>query len=204
VADTSSISQAIVEAAADDATTSVSQAVVEAGVGDATTSVSQAVLEAAAADATVSVSQVIIEFSLGEEIPPSPPEPITGTFAFDEGGGVEWWIACQPSDSGVETRDKVIRSLVVTGLITNADAKIYVWGPTDPVVVSDIEDGINSTTGAVLLPDTTNVTRSPRMQVNCSNAMIHLIRVAGTWDGTGPRNRVDEMQYEVSVLGVRR
>jgi hypothetical protein len=204
VADTSSISQAIVEAAADDATTSVSQAVVEAGVDDAATNTSQAVLEAAAADATVSVSQVVIEFSLGEEIPPSPPEPITGTFAFDEGGGVEWWIVPQLTDSGVELRDKVIKAVRVTGLVTSANVKVYTYGPSDPVVVADLEDGTNSVTGAVSLPNTTNVAQSPRLPVDCKNAMLSTVRVAGTWDGTNPRNRIDEILYELARQGVRR
>ena len=201
---TVAVSQEVVEAAPDDATTAISQAVVEGGVDDATTFLSQAVVEAAPDDATTFISQVVIEWSAGDVVPPPPPEPSTGTFVFDEGGGVEWWIACQPSDSGAETRDKQIKSLVITGHVTDADAKIYTWGPEVPVLVSDIENGTNSASGAVALTDTTQVTRSQRWQVNCPNAEVHLIRVAGVWDGQSPRNRIDEMQYEVAIQGVRR
>lgn len=204
MADLSSISQAVIEAAADDATTSISQAVVEAAASDAATFISQSVLEAAADDATTYISQVVIEFSLGEEVPPPPPEPATGTFVFDEGGGVEWWIVPQLTDSSIELRDKVIKAVRVTGLVADADVKVYTYGPSDPVVVSDLEDGVNSVTGAVALPDTTNVAQSPRLTVNCPNAMLSTVRVAGVWDGTGQRQRVDEILYELAQQGVRR
>jgi hypothetical protein len=147
---------------------------------------------------------VVIEWSAGDVIPPPPPSPSTGTFVFDEGGGVEWWIVPQLTDSGIELRDKVVKAVRVTGLVTDADVKVYTYGPTDPVVVSDLENGTNSITGAVPLADTTNVAQSQRWQVNCPNAMLSTVRVAGTWDGTSPRNRVDEICYEVAQMGVRR
>lgn len=199
-----SVSQAVVEVAADDASTSISQSVIEAAPDNATTSISQLVLEGAPDDATVRISQVVIEWSAGDLVPPPPPEPTTGTFVFDEGGGVEWWIVPQLTDSDIELRDKVIKAVRVTGLVTDADIKVYTYGPSDPVVVSDLEDGINSVTGAVPLPDTTNVAQSPRLPVNCPNAMLSTVRVAGTWDGTGQRPRIDEILYEVAQQGIRR
>jgi hypothetical protein len=170
---TTEISQNVVEAGADDAATNISQAIIEAGADDAATFVSQAVLEAGADDAATYISQIVIEWSAGGLIPPPPPEPATSTFVFDEGEErVEYYLIPQISDAGVELRDKVLTGIVVTGLYENADVKAYVYGPTDEVVVSDLEDGLNSTTGAIALPDTAaNVSRSPRLQVNCPNAM---------------------------------
>lgn len=201
---TTAISQAVVEGAADDATTAISQAVLEGGADDAGTAISQAVLEGGADDAGTRISQVVIEYSLGGEVPPAPPEPATGTFAFDEGGGVEWWVVPQLTDSGIELRDKVIKAVRVTGLVADADVRVYTYGPSDPVVVSDLENGVNSVTGAVALPDTTNVAQSPRLNVNCPNAMLSTVRVAGVWDGVSQRNRVDEILYEVAQQGIRR
>lgn len=199
-----SVSQEVIEAGAGDASASIAQAVLEAGTDDAATSISQMVLEGGANDATVSISQVVIEWSAGDVIPPPPPEPATGTFVFDEGGGVEWWIVPQLTDSGVELRDKVVKAVRVTGLVTSANVKVYTYGPSDPVVVSDLEEGINSVTGAVPLPDTTDVAQSPRQMVNCPNAMLSTVRVSGTWDGTSRRNRVDEILYELAQQGIRR
>jgi hypothetical protein len=199
------ISQEALEVGADDAATAISQEALEAGVGDAATFISQQAIEAAPDDAGTFISQLCIEYSLGDEIPPPPPEPATSTFVFDEGeAAVEWWIVPQLTDSGVELRDKVVKAVRVTGLVTDADVKVYTYGPSDPVVVSDLEDGINSVTGAIPLPDTTNVAQSPRLTANCPNAMLSTVRVAGTYSGTGPRNRVDEMLYELAQQGVRR
>lgn len=199
---TASVSQSVAEAGADDASLFISQAVAEVGVDDATTFVSQSIVEAGADDATVLISQTVIEFAVGV-VTPIPPEPSTGTFVFDEGGGVEWWIIPQLTDNGVELRDKVIKAVRVTGLVTDAEVKVYTYGPSDPVVVADLEDGLNSRAMRTL-PDTTNVAQSPRRTVNCPNAMLSTVRVAGVWDGEGPRNRVDEIVYEVAQQGVRR
>lgn len=205
MADTPFISQEVIEAAADESAVEISQTVIEAAADESSVEVSQSVLEAAADESAVEISQVVIEWSAGDVIPPPPPEPATGTFVFDEGNeAVEWWIIPQITDSGIELRDKVVKAVRVTGLVTDADVKVYTYGPADPVVVDDLEDGVNSVTGAVPLADTTNVAQSQRWPVNCPNAMLSTVRVAGTWDGTSPRNRVDEILYELAQQGIRR
>lgn len=201
---TSAISQETLEVGANSATSAISQEALEVGANSATSFISQEVMEAAPDDAASFISQLCIEYSVGDIIPPPPAPPSTGTFVFDEGGSVEWWIIPQITDSGVELRDKIVKAVRVTGLVTDADVKVYTYGPADPVVVADLEDGVNSITGAVPLDDTTDVSQSQRWQVNCPNAMLSTVRVAGIWDGVGPRNRIDEIAYEVAQMGVRR
>lgn len=221
MADTSFISQEALEAAPDDATAAISQEAIEAGADSATAFISQEALEvgansarsyisqlaveAGANSARDYISQLCIEYATGDTIPPPPPGPSTSTFTFDEGEeAVEWWIIPQLTDSGVELRDKVVKAVRVTGKVTSANAKVYRYGPTDPVVVSDLEDGLNSATGAVTLSNTTNVAQSQRLPVNVPNAMLSTVRIAGTWSGTGIRDRVDEILYELAQQGVRR
>lgn len=205
MADETDISQFITEVAADASEAQVSQLVVEVAADASEAQIAQLAIEVAANASGVQIAQLTIELALGSLVPPPPPGPDTSTFVFDEGEAtVEWWIVPQLTDSGVELRDKVVKAVRVTGLVTDADVKVYTYGPSDPVVVGDLEDGINSVTGAIPLPDTTNVAQSPRLTANCSNAMLSTVRVAGTYAGTGPRNRVDEILYELAQQGVRR
>lgn len=217
MADNTDISQAIPETGADSSSAQLSQSISESGSDESRAQISQAISETGAAASTAQISQLPIEsgasasaaiisqltIELGRDVGTSPPGAAAGTFAFDEGGGVEWWIIPQLTDSSVELRDKVIKAVRVTGLVTNADVKVYTYGPGRPMVVSDLEDGLNARAMRTL-PDTTEVTQSPRRTVNCPNAMLSTVRVAGVWDGEGPRNRVDEIVYEVAQQGVRR
>lgn len=134
--------------------------------------------------------------------PPSPP-PSSGTFTFDSGLGNKWFLALQLSDSGIELRDKVIKALRATGKFSNARIKVYAYGPLEDILVDDIELGTNAKC-EVLLPDTTQVQQSRRFQINVKNAMNHTIRIEGEWDGTGMRDRIDELIYEIARQGVRR
>jgi hypothetical protein len=34
--------------------------------------------------------------------------------------------------------------------------------------------------------------------------MMHLVRIEGRWDGTGDRDRIDEIFYEIAQQGIRR
>lgn len=149
------------------------------------------------------VSQLTIELLRGPEVVP-PTETPTETFAFDEGLGNTWFIALQLSDSGDELRDKVVKSFRVTGKMTNPKARVYGYGPQEDINVQDIEQGTNSKTGVIGMPDTTQVQQSRRFPINVKNAMMHTIRIDGIWDGSGLRDSIHEIVMEVARMGVRR
>jgi len=126
------------------------------------------------------------------------------TLRFDQGSGSEWYIASSVSDSGDELRSKQLKATRATGRFTNAAIKLYTYDVGDPVDVSDLEDGTNSTTGALALTDTTQVTQSERIQTNCPNAVLSAWRIEGNNTGQLIRDRVDEGIVEIVDQGVRR
>ncbi len=200
------VSQAVSELGADASSAQISQAVSEIGVGASSAQISQLLIEIGAAASTAIISQLTIELGRGPEVIPPADSP-SSTFAFDEefGLGVSWYIVPQLTDSGVETRDKRISSVSVRGKVTNASFGVFGYGALDDIDVAAIEAGnINSLTGVRILPNTTMVQQSRRFPVNVKNITNHTTRVQGTWDGTGERDRIDEIVYEVSVLGARR
>jgi hypothetical protein len=126
------------------------------------------------------------------------------TVRFDAGDGSAWYIAPSISDSGVTLRDKVIKSVRVTGTLTDPTYAVYAYGPSDVIDVDAIEAGTGSTTGLKSLSNTAGVAQSPRQQINIPNAMQHTVRIAGDCSGSDLLDRVDQIVYEQSVMGVRR
>lgn len=218
MADNNDISQLAAEAGADSSSASVTQDVTETGAAESNAVVSQdsAEIGAGASTAFVSqlpseigankssgiISQVTLEYGRGPEVVPPADSP-TDTFTFDEGLGNDWFIALQLSDSGDELRDKVVKSLRVTGKVTSCLAKVYGYGPLENINVGDIEQGIGQRV-AVSLPNTTQVQQSKRHQINVPHSMTHTIRIEGHDFGNGERDRIDEVVMEISRQGVRR
>ena len=122
----------------------------------------------------------------------------------DDEVSVSWYLIPQLSDSDHELRAKVIKAVRVAGKLTDANFQVYTYGPEAVVDVSDLEEGILSITGEYPLTDTNVVTVSERIQVNCPNASLHTVRVAGTWDGVGSKDRIDEIEYEQAIQDARR
>jgi hypothetical protein len=136
--------------------------------------------------------------------PPPPDIPPIRTVTFDADGlGNSWYLVQQLADFGFETRDHVLKAVNVTGKVSNASVKFYRYGPTEPVDVSELEDGTGFT-AEVPLDDTTEVETSARLNVNIPNARASTIRVEGTWDGTGQRDRLDQTVLEAAQQGIRR
>ena len=196
------VSQDIAETAAGDANTRISQDIVEMGSGDSNTRVSQEVIEMGAGNSNTRISQLTIELGRGPEVVPPENEPAS-TFTVGAGMGLEWYIALQLSDSGIELRDKVVKSVRVTGKTTNGKVKVYGYGPKEDINVSDIEDGINQKV-LVILENTTQVQQSKRHNINVKNAMTSTVRIEGIWSGEGIPDRVDESIMEISQQGIRR
>jgi hypothetical protein len=195
VADPDDISQLFIEGAPDTGPDEISQDFLEAMATSGPDEISQLTAQAFQTTGPDEISQLI-----AQAFQRTGPDEIIG-----KGGlAVNWFLVPQLSDSGVELRDKTIKSFRATGKMTNPQFQIYSYGPEEGIDVAAIEAGTDSTTGAILLTDTTQVTQTPRHQINVVNAMTHTVRLAGIWPGTGEPDRVDEIVYEVSQQGVRR
>jgi len=127
----------------------------------------------------------------------------SGTMRFNAGEGSRYYVVPPISDSGNETRSKVMKSGRVTGKVTNAKVKFYPWDVDDEISVTDLEEGTTFATD-VNLTDTTQVAQSQRQQVNVPNAVLSTVRVEGDDRGEATRDRVDEIVIEQAQQGVRR
>jgi hypothetical protein len=128
------------------------------------------------------------------------------TYSFDQiaGAAVAWYSAPAFSDNGSEQRNCVIKSVIVTGTLTEASVGVFASGPTQSIPVTALETGNSSSaTGAISLPNTTSDTLSQRNQVNVPNARVSTARVEGIFSGSGIKNRIDEMVIEFSIMGAR-
>jgi len=129
-----------------------------------------------------------------------------GTYRFDTGSGssVSYYIAAQFSDSGEELRTKKLGpTFRVTGKITSGNLKVYGAAPTQSIPVSDLEAGTNAL-ATLALSNGSNVIEGAALKANVKNLKQHTVRVEGTWDGSGERDRIDEAAYEYEVQGARR
>lgn len=126
------------------------------------------------------------------------------TERFDSGEGSEWWIVPAITDSGNELQSKVIKPARVTGRLTNASLMIYTWDVGGEIDVAELEAGTGSATGPIPLDDTTQVTQSPLISVDCKNAVLSTIRVEGDDTGQAVRDQVHEILYQQATQGVRR
>jgi hypothetical protein len=149
------------------------------------------------------VTEVLVPLS---EVPPPPTvTPRVETARFDaRGGGSSWYLVPQLSDGGIELRDKTVKSFRVTGKLTSPQFCIYGYGAQVPIVVSDIEDGINSTTPKIPLPTTIEVEQYAQVTVNVANVGTYTWRLEGVWDGTGDPDRIEEAICQVAQQGIRR
>lgn len=127
-----------------------------------------------------------------------------GTYRFDQGASpVVYYLAPQLSDSGEELRPKRVGPLVkVAGKVTSGNLKVYGAASSQAIPVADIEAGTNAL-ATLSLSNGTNVTEGAALKVNVKNLRQHTVRVEGTWDGTGARDRVEEIVYEYNVEGSR-
>ena len=151
----------------------------------------------------VDVSQIAVEVVTPFE-PGNATMPGLTTERFDAGEGTQWYIVPPVVDSGDELRSKVIKAIRVTGKRTNANAKCYGYDVNSSINVTDLEDGTNSSTGAIPLADSTQVAQSKRHEINVKNAVLSTVRIDGDDTGETTRDRVDEIVIEQAIQGARR
>lgn len=130
----------------------------------------------------------------------------TATSRVNAGTGAAWYIVSPVSDNGSDLRSTVIKPVSVKGKVTSAAVKVYTYDVDDPVIVTDLEAGANSASGSLALPNSTQVTQSQFLPVNCPNAVLSAIRVEGTYViASGViADRVDSITVQRAVQGVRR
>lgn len=120
---------------------------------------------------------------------------------------VDYFIAWQPTDDGVEDRPKAIKAVRAVGkLLSNVSgAQVQIIGmePGESLDMSLIETHLF--TGDPFLPSgVTSVTQYDRQEIDIDNLIQWLPRVVGTWPGTGEKDRLDELVVESVVRGARR
>jgi hypothetical protein len=127
--------------------------------------------------------------------------PSAGTFRYDEpdGNSVSWYIAFQPSDLGVETRQKYIKWLRVTGNITGGHLKVIGARAGGAISITDIENGTNAL-ATINLTDTAALTRGLRIPYSVKRLQIFTVRIDGT-AAAGSTNRLDELAIDTGVHG---
>lgn len=201
MAENTRISQDVNLIGADGATSSISQDVNLVGADGATPAISQFNAAVGADSAAGAISQFVLLVSTG---PLVPPPAAVRAFTFDAGNRSHYWLALAPTDSGDELRSKTVKAGRVTGKVTNASFQIYKWDVGEPIDVSEVEAGTNAATRPQRLPDVPQVTQSARKQVNVPNAVLHLMRVQGTWEGDEIKDSIHEICYEQARQGVRR
>jgi len=131
---------------------------------------------------------------------------VVRTYQWDvpSGSPVAWRGAAQFSDNGSEQRNSCVKAVTVTAKTTSGSFGVFGAGPTEAVPVSSLASGNSaSITGAVSIPDASNVSVSQRFQVNCPNLRVSTVQVEGTYSGAGTRDRLDEVVIEHVVQGCR-
>lgn len=120
------------------------------------------------------------------------------------GDSVNYYAAWQLTNAGAPRQDKELKAIQVTGKFTAGDAKVYGFSQTEPIDLSDIEDGLNSLSGSINLGTQSLPQDLERVELNVSNAALFTPRVGGTWDSTGEPDRLDKVVLEYQPVGMPR
>lgn len=129
------------------------------------------------------------------------------TYRFDEvsGESVSYSQAWQFWDGGDEVRPKKIKSPRVVGKITDGTIGIFGAAPGEDIDVSLFADGNSaSKTGAIALDSGSGVEYRAREDACINGLMTFAPQIEGTWDGTGERDRIDELVLDCIVRGGRK
>jgi hypothetical protein len=138
----------------------------------------------------------------------NPVPPSSGTFRFDAGNGVQYYMVPSVSDSGNELRSKTYKAMRATGRFHNASMMGFGYDVGQPIVTEDLEEGNRSNTRMITRPqaiaDSDEVSQSKRLPINVSNAVLGTVRLEGDDRGETQRDEVHEIVVEEAIEGVRR
>jgi len=117
---------------------------------------------------------------------------------------INYYIAFQMMDLGIENIDKRLQAIRVTGKTTdNGKVQIHAYQQADTID----RDTIDAGTGAeyeVNIPDATEVTRHKRIKGGPKNIGMFSLRISGTWTGVGDADRIDEIVCEIDTHGTKK
>ena len=128
------------------------------------------------------------------------------SYRFEGGSGsvVDFYLASNFTDSGEELRPKRLGpSFKVAGKVTSGQLKVYGAASSQAVPVSDLEAGTNAL-ATLSLSNGVSVTEGAALKANVKNVRQHAVRLSGTYSGSGARDRIEEVVYELNVEGSRR
>jgi hypothetical protein len=151
-------------------------------------------LKAASADLTVTSANAVA----GKLYFSTPSEDI---YEWDAGtSSIDWFLASQYLDAGIEGFYKQIAGLSVTAKTESGTVGIFKNNDTS---LSDLTTA--PPTGEIALSGTSNVQIAPWIKLNLQNCKTFAIRVKGTWSGSSSNvARVDELAvYGTAQTGIR-
>ncbi len=129
------------------------------------------------------------------------------TWRYDSSDGTEavnWYLAWNMMDSGVEMTAKTLRKLRPKGAFTDATVQVYVTTPDSDVDIADLEAGTNPTY-EYSLADSTIVKQYGVQKCRVRNAMMWTARMEGTstWSGDpdDQKNQFHELAVELDEFG---
>jgi hypothetical protein len=129
------------------------------------------------------------------------------TYRFDTESGetVPYYIAFQYSSGDDEYRQKKIKHPRVTGKFTSATIGIHGATASDDIDVTTLEAGNSgSLSGSLSIANSTEVTVYEKIEAEVNGLSVYTIRVDGTWNGTGMKDRIDEICIQEITVGSRR
>lgn len=128
------------------------------------------------------------------------------TYRFGAGtapASMPYYLAWQPTDDGMENASKQIHSLRLTGKFKSPVIQIHGARPGQDIDINDIQNGTNAL-ATKTFASTSEITRYLQEDIRVKNLGIYTVRLAGTWDGAGIADRLDELVVEVSTHGRER
>ena len=122
------------------------------------------------------------------------------TLRYNEANGkpIDYYFAITPSDAGEEMRTKKITAARVTGKFSDGALQFHGTRDGGSLSIADIEAGTNALL-SVTLTDAASITRQFRKKFTLRRLDLLCVRFAGTWDGSGDPDRIDELVLEVSA-----
>lgn len=141
-----------------------------------------------------------------------------------EGGGIEmktyrfgagdddltempWYLVWQISDDGTENMSKQIHSIRPSGKFTEMHVQVHGAKPGQIISIANMENGDNATdgqayfSGNIPFGNTAKPTRYLERRVSLKNLAVYALRISGTWNGSGIKDRLEELVIEISTHG---